>query len=103
MNFKEIAEKYNPTAHPRVKSREKKPETVFNDFVNMMGSAAQGGVITEDAFINYYANINAALPAEKDDYFVDVILSTWGLNSDKTKVDPRRLQELEDIIFEKIR
>ena len=47
--------------------------------------------------------MNACLPAEKDDYFVDMVLKTWGLNADKIFVSPQRIQEIEDIIFEKIR
>jgi Ca2+-binding EF-hand superfamily protein len=43
------------------------------------------------------------LPAEKDDYFVDMVLKTWGLSNDKSLVSPKRIQELEDMIFEKIR
>lgn len=48
-------------------------------------------------------DINACLPAEKDDYFVDLVLRTWGLNSDKAFVSASRLSEIENIIFEKIR
>jgi len=47
--------------------------------------------------------VNACLPAEKDDYFIDLVIKTWGLNTDKSFVDPRRIAELEDIIFEKVR
>lgn len=62
-----------------------------------------GGFVSESSFLEYYADINACLPAEKDDYFVDLVLKTWGLNTDKAFVAPQRLQELEDIIFEKVR
>lgn len=48
-------------------------------------------------------DINACLPAEKDDYFVDLVLRTWGLNSDKAFVSSSRLSEIESTIFEKIR
>ena len=46
------------------------------------------GYINEQAFIEYYADVNACLPAEKDDYFVDLVLKTWGLNTDKAFVSP---------------
>ena len=62
-----------------------------------------GDAISEQAFIEYYADINACLPAEKDEYFVDLVLKTWGLNTDKIYVSAARVAELEDIIFEKIR
>lgn len=64
---------------------------------------AQGGYVSEQAFLEYYADINATLPAEKDDYFVDLVLKTWGLNTDKVFVSPARITEIEDIIFEKVR
>jgi len=52
---------------------------------------SQGGNVSEQAFIEHYADINATLPAEKDDYFVDLLLKTWGLNTDKAYVAPNRL------------
>ena len=79
-------------------TREKKQETIYNDFESCLGLRAQGGYISEDSFIQYYADINATLPAEKDDYFVDIVLKTWGLN-----VSPQRVEEIENIIFEKVR
>lgn len=51
----------------------------------------------------YYADINVCLPAEKDDYFVDLVLKTWNLNTEKVYVSSQKLVEMEDIIFEKIR
>lgn len=58
--------------------------------------------MTEANFIDYYADINATLPAEKDDYFVDLVLKSWGLDA-KTTVNAQRLDELQTVIFEKIR
>jgi Ca2+-binding EF-hand superfamily protein len=43
------------------------------------------------------------MPAEKENYFVDMVLKVWGINSDKAAVNPQRLAQLEDIIFEKVR
>jgi hypothetical protein len=34
---------------------------------------------------------------------VETVLKTWGLNTQKVYVAPQRLQEMEDIIFEKVR
>jgi hypothetical protein len=55
-----------------------------------MGSKCQGVYVTEAGFLDYYADINATLPAEKDDYFVEIVLKTWGLNPDSvaSKVTP---------------
>ena len=51
----------------------------------------------------YYENLNACLPAEKETYFIDLVNKTWGLQADKTKIDPNRMRQLELTIFEKIR
>jgi Ca2+-binding EF-hand superfamily protein len=68
-----------------------------------MGRHQKGGFVTEQAFIEYYADVNATLPAEKDDYFVDTVLKTWGLSTSKVFVAPTRVDEIESIVFEKIR
>lgn len=101
--FQLLQENYNANAHPRVRTREKRSETVRADFCELMGSRASDGNVTEQAWIQYYADVNSCLPAEKDDYFVDLVLQTWGLNSDKAFVSAARLKQLEDIVFEKVR
>ena len=103
VSFETLVAKYNAPAHPRVTSREKKAETVMNDFVTIVGAKCTDGSITCDGFCSYYSDINAVMPNENENYFVDMIIKTWGLDSDKAAVSPSRLAELEDIIFEKIR
>jgi Ca2+-binding EF-hand superfamily protein len=68
-----------------------------------MGARTQGGYIAEGSFIEYYADINACTPAEKDDYFVDLVLKTWGISTQLTNVSAQRLNDLEEIVFEKVR
>ena len=41
--------------------------------------------------MEYYADINACLPEEKDDYFVDLVLRTWGLSADKAFVSNQKI------------
>lgn len=53
--------------------------------------------------MEYYADINATLPKEKEEYFVDIILSTWGITSSADYVSLERLNDLELILYEKIR
>lgn len=59
--------------------------------------------MSEQQFIEYYADINSCLPAERDDYFVDLLIKTWGLGSDAAFVSPKRIADMEDIVFEKVR
>jgi hypothetical protein len=101
--FEELVAKFNAPAHPRVTSREKKAETVMSDFVTLMGEKAPQGTVSEEAFISYYSDCNAVLPADRESYFIDVILKTWGLTGGAEAVSGGRVQEIEDVIFEKIR
>lgn len=94
---------YQVEQHPRVRTREKKSEQVRAEFVELMGKRQRQGVITEQGFIEYYADVNATLPAEKDEYFVETVLRTWGLQAQKATVTAPRTQELEAVVFEKIR
>ena len=75
----------------------------MNDFVQLISEKATGGEITEEAFIGYYADINAVTPVDRETYFVTCVLKTWGLEGTAVTVNPSRLAELEDIVFEKVR
>lgn len=102
-SFESIVSKYNAPAHPRVTSREKKAETVFNDLIACLGQKVANGVVSEASWCEYYAEINAVMPSAKENYFIDLVLKTWGINSDKAAVNPQRLAQLVDCIFEKVR
>ena len=87
-----------------MRTREKKGDQVRVEFIESLGKHQSAGVVSEQGFIAYYADVNATLPAEKDDYFVDLVLKTWGLSAaSKVQATPDRVKQLEDIIFEKIR
>jgi hypothetical protein len=103
ISWGKIQTAYKVEEHPRVKTREKKSETVRLEFIDTMGKRQSGGFITEQGFIDYYADVNATLPAEKDDYFVETVLKTWGLSASKVNVSAERVAEIESIVFEKIR
>ena len=46
----------------------------MNEFFNaIVKKSYDGQNITENEFLNYYADCNATLPHEKEEYFVDVI------------------------------
>lgn len=67
--------------------------------------------ITEHAFLCYYLDISCTLPLEKENYFLQMLSQSWGIkNTNETAntcgedfVDARRVQELENTVFEKIR
>lgn len=102
ISLNDLIPRYNAHAHPRVKLREKKVETIQQEFEEGLRYRTQGDTVTEDSFLEYYADVSACLPAEKDEYFIDTVLETWGLN-DESFVSPERIQELEAILYEKVR
>jgi hypothetical protein len=52
--------------------------TIFGIVLNSKGTnnykSADGENLSEVEFLKYYADINAVLPIEKEDYFVNVII-----------------------------
>jgi hypothetical protein len=44
-----------------------------------MSERAQNGSVSEEDFIGYYADCNAVIPVDKENYFITTILKTWGL------------------------
>lgn len=76
---------------------------------NFFKESTDGITLNEEQFIKYYADINAVLPIEKEDYFVNVkiiikmVISTWGLTTGDEYVSPERIKQLETIFFEKVR
>ena len=98
-----IVAKYNAPAHPRVTSREKRAETVMNDFVQLIAEKSAGGNISEQAFMDYYADCNAVTPVDKESYFITTVMKTWGLEGTAVTVNEARLAEIEDVVFEKVR
>lgn len=102
LSLTDLISRYNAAAHPRVKLREKKTEAIAEEFADGLSYRAEGDLVTEDAFLHYYADVNACLPAEKDEYFIDTVLETWGLSED-SYISPQRIEELEDILYEKVR
>jgi hypothetical protein len=59
---------------------------VFADFCNGMQHYAKGGNVTKDGFLEFYAEVNAVLPAEKETYFVDLVLKTWNISAKSVQV-----------------
>lgn len=47
--------------------------------------------------------MNAVLPIEKEDYFENLVVKTWGLTTSNEYVSPSRILELENIFYEKVR
>lgn len=94
---------YRADQHPRVLSREKRAANVMADFCSGIDAVCGDGNCTQEQFCIYYSLMNVVLPAERETYFQQVVVNTWGLTADKSKVHSTRLQTIRDTIFEKIR
>lgn len=57
--------------------------------------------MTEEGFLRYYNSISATVPVENDDYFVNLILDTWGMP--RNYVSPDRVNSLLETFYEKVR
>lgn len=113
-----LIKSFKAEAHPRVRSRQKSAQQVRHEFERSIIKkrhiytlfkkkrfkiSKDGLNISESEFLEYYSDINATLPNENEEYFVDVIISTWGVTASESYVSPERLTDLETIIYEKIR
>lgn len=99
----QLRQLYNDLKHPRVLTREKTREEVRQEFENALQKYSQGQVLTEEGFLTYYASLSATIPLENENYFQDLLLNCWELNSLQSSVSQAKLVEIEDLICEKIR
>jgi Ca2+-binding EF-hand superfamily protein len=65
--------------------------------------SSDGKTLNENEFLDYYADLNSCVPIEREDFLIDTILRTWGMAYGKDYVSAARVQEIEDILYEKIR
>lgn len=59
--------------------------------------------MTEDAFINYYLDMNSVLPRERETYFHLAVTTPWGIDKDNEGVKQQRIVDMINTMFEKIR
>lgn len=96
-----LQQAYRSGQHPRVATREKTPALVAEEFKAAIESYADAaGNVSEDAFLAYYLSQGATVPVEQDDYFVSLIVQTWGIDPSEPQ---EKLTALKNIIFEKVR
>jgi hypothetical protein len=104
LDLEELLRKYQAHYHPHTATRKKSPQEVAQEFeTGIKLKSGNQKTLTEKEFLDYYQDLNFCVPAEREDYFVDLILNTWGMTHGKDYVTAKRLQEIEDILYEKIR
>ena len=60
-------------------------------------------MVTFEGFNQYYQELNATLPSDKDTYFVDLVTKTWNLTASTQYVTPEYMESLEAKMYEKMR
>ncbi|CAG9310195.1 unnamed protein product [Blepharisma stoltei] len=94
---------YRANRHPRVLTREKTIEQVTNEFNSALSRYSDNGIMSEDGFLAYHASLSATIPTESDEYFTNLLVETWGVNFTNQLSTGRTLENLEEILNEKIR
>lgn len=84
-------------------TREKTTDQVRSEFELALTRYGESGSLNEDGFLAYHASISATIPAESDEYFVGLLVDTWGVNLDNVLPSGRTLESLTEILNEKIR
>lgn len=51
------------------------------DFCSGLETYVKAGNVTKQGFCEYYADVNAVLPAEKEHYFIELLLKTWNIST----------------------
>ncbi len=74
LNVEQLISLYNAELHPRVRTREKTVSQVQAEFERAIRAKAQNGMLSEMDFLDYYADVSACLPAEREDHFNNVYL-----------------------------
>lgn len=104
LNVQDLIQRYNADLHPRVRTREKTVQQVQSEFENAILAKARNGQISEMDFLDYYADVSACLPAEREDHFNNTIHSTWAPKGSRGyMISTERVLDIENRIFEKIR
>lgn len=104
LDLEELCLRYRSKEHPHAATRKKFAEDISNEFTQGLKlKSSDGKTLSKQEFTDYYADLNACTPIEREDFFLEAILKTWGLTHGKDYVSAARLHQLEDILFEKIR
>lgn len=98
-----MSQRYNSALHPRVVTREKTEEQVASEFTRAIARYAVGSEVTEDGFLQYCTSLSSTTPQEYDEFFVDLLVKTWGLGHNADNPPPKDILRLEEILYEKIR
>lgn len=79
VDAQEIAAKYDASKHPEVMSKKRTAADVLKEFLaNFDVGGVKDGIVTEQEFLNYYANLSASI--ENENYFELMIRNAWHIS-----------------------
>jgi hypothetical protein len=85
-----------------VRSLTKKAEKVQRDVEDGLRYWSDDGAnLTYPEFVEYFKDANACIPLEREEFFVDLLIHSFGLFDSGVSYD--RLQQLEVTIYERVR
>jgi len=62
-----------------------------------MSRSADRKNLNEIEFKEYFLDVNACIPVEREEYFIDIVLNGFRLNDNRVTID--RLRQMEVIIY----
>lgn len=79
IDAQEISSKYDASKHPEVIAKRKTPAAVLREFLDTFDVGGEkDGMVTQQEFLNYYANISASI--DNEDYFELMIRNAWHIS-----------------------
>ena len=102
IHIDKISEYFNPEAHPDVINGTKKPEDIYNEFMEtfegnhnyLNGDEAQIGNVDIDEFCDYYDSISMMIDKDKD--FEKIVMGVWGMLSEKENENEEQNEQIEE-------
>lgn len=77
MTLADIAQIYDASEHPDVKSGKSTPDQIFQEFMSQWDSQEADGIVTLDEFYEYYEGVSCSI--DRDDYFELMMKNAWKL------------------------
>lgn len=88
--------------HPHHRTRTKDGNILLKEFTEAITRrSSDGKTITREEFFEYFYDVNACIPHEREEYFIDILLHGFGI--DQFVVTPERIRQVELTSYEKIR
>lgn len=93
INIDELLSKFDANKHPHCRCMVKSPEKILHEFEGAIRKrSADGRNLTNTEFKEFYHDVNACIPVEREEYFVDILIHSYHLMDNRVTLD--RLKQL---------